>query len=249
MAMDRVRWTQAVVVGASSGIGAAIARRLVAGGCRVALVARRRALLEQLAVELGTDRARPFSHDVTQPETVPATLDAITAEFGGVDLLIYAAGIMSRPRPDEWDQPVDATIVCTNLIGAMAWINAVAPRFVAAGRGTIVGISSVAGDRGRRAYPAYHASKAGLDAYLEAVRHRLARQPIRVVTVKPGPVDTPLSRGLPRLPLLISAETAATATLRAADRGRLTVYVPWMWRPIMFAIRNLPGPLFRQLDI
>lgn len=247
--MGTIPWERAIVVGASSGIGAAVARQLVAGGCRVALVARRRALLEALAGELGVARALPFAHDVEQPDTVPATLDAIRARLGGVDLLVYAAGIMSHPRPDEWNQTVDAAIVRTNVIGAMAWINAVAPHLVAAGRGTIVGISSVAGDRGRRGYPAYHASKAALDTYLEAVRHRLAGTPIRVVTVKPGPVDTPMSRGLPRLPLLIPADTAAAATLRAARGGRLTVYVPRVWRPIMFVIRNLPGPIFRRLDI
>jgi NAD(P)-dependent dehydrogenase (short-subunit alcohol dehydrogenase family) len=128
-------------------------------------------------------------------------------------------------------------------------VDAVAPRFVAAGRVTIVGVSSVAADRGRRGNPAYHASKAGLDAYLEAVRHRVARHGVRVVTAKPGPVDTPMSRGLPRRPLLVSADAAAAGILRAACRGPLVRYIPGRWRPIMFVIRNLPGPIFRRLDL
>lgn len=242
-------WQRAVVVGASSGIGEAVVRRLAAGGCRVAVVARRADRLEQLARELGSERVRVHPHDVTRVEAVPAVVDAVERDLGGLDLLVYAAGIMPRIRVDEWDPSVDEAVTRVNLIGAMAWVDAVAPRFAAAGRGTIVGVSSVAGDRGRRGNPAYHASKAGLDAFLEAVRHRVGRRGIRVVTVKPGPVDTPMSRGLPRLPLLVSADAAAADILRAAAGGRLVRYVPRRWRPIMFAIRNIPGPIFRRLDL
>src|SRR5262249_6660573 len=99
---------------------------------------------------------------------------------------------------------LDAETLAVNLGGAMAWIDVVAPRLVACGKGTIVGISSVAADRGRRGLPAYHASKAGLDAYLEAVRHRIWRDGVAVVTIKPGPVDTAMLQGLPQRPFVIS---------------------------------------------
>jgi short-subunit dehydrogenase len=245
-------WKRAIVVGASSGIGRALVQQLAGTGCRVAALARRADALERLAAECNTgapERVRPYPHDVTRPETVPALRDRIRRDLGDPDLLVYSAGVMPRIGLDEYTLATDAAIVAVNLVGAMAWIDAVAPGFAAARTGTIVGISSVAGDRGRSGNPAYHASKAGLDAYLEAVRNRLARLGVAVVTIKAGPVDTPMSRGLDRLPLLIGADAAAQRIVRAARRGGGVRYVPWPWRPIMAVIRGLPGPVFQWLDI
>jgi short-subunit dehydrogenase len=249
-----VSWRQAIVVGASSGIGAAVARELARRGARVGLVARRRAELDAVAKGIADEtgdatRALVFEHDVTQGAEVPELLPRICHALGGLDLLVYAAGVMPRIAEDEYDLEKDRAIVEVNVLGAMAWGNAVAERFARGRAGTLVGISSVAGDRGRRGNPAYHASKAALDAYLEAVRNRVGRLGVRVVTVKPGPVDTPMTQGLSRLPLLVSADAAAKALLDGAARGRPTVYVPGTWRPIMFVLRNIPSAVFRRLDI
>lgn len=247
-------WRHAIVVGASSGIGAAVARRLAGAGVRVGLVARRQAALEAVAAAVAdatgdAERALPFVHDVTRGEEVPALLPRICHALGGLDLVVYAAGIMPRIAPDQYDLATDRAIVAVNVVGAMAWCNPVAERFARGRAGTLVGISSVAGDRGRRGNPAYHASKAALDAYLEALRNRVGRFGVRVVTVKPGPVDTPMTQGMGKLPLLVSADAAAAALLAGAARGRTTVYVPGTWRPIMFVLRNLPSVVFRRLDI
>jgi short-subunit dehydrogenase len=247
-------WRQAIVVGASSGIGAAVARRLAEAGTRVALVARRPAELEAVARAIGeatgdATRALVFPHDVTAGGDVPALLQRICHALDGLDLLVYAAGVMPRIGADEYDIDKDRAIIEVNVVGAMAWCNPVAERFARGGGGTIVGISSVAGDRGRRGNPAYHASKAALDTYLEAVRNRVARHGVRVVTVKPGPVDTPMTRGMDKLPLLVSADAAAAELLAGAARGHHTVYVPAKWRPIMFVIRHIPSFVFRRLDI
>jgi len=247
-------WRQAIVVGASSGLGASIAHQLAAAGTRVALVARRPAELETVAhaiAEATGDPARAlvFPHDVTAGHEVPELLQRICHAIGGLDLLVYAAGVMPRIGADEYDLEKDRAIIDVNVVGAMAWINPVAERFARAGGGTIVGISSVAGDRGRRGNPAYHASKAALDTYLEAVRNRVARHGVRVVTVKPGPVDTPMTKGMDKLPLLVAPDAAATELLAGAARGANTVYVPAKWRPIMFVIRHIPSFVFRRLDI
>lgn len=247
-------WRHAIVVGASSGIGAAVARELAAAGCRTALVARRSAELEAVARAItestgDRERALVFPHDVTHETEVPALVQRIAHALGGLDLLVYAAGIMPRIGADEWDAAKDRAIIETNVIGAIGWIDVVAERFARGGAGTIVGVSSVAGDRGRRGNPAYHASKAALDAYLEAVRNRVAPSGVRVVTVKPGPVDTPMTKGMDRLPLLVSAEAAARALLAGAAGRAQTVYVPARWRPIMFVIRNIPSFVFRRLDL
>jgi decaprenylphospho-beta-D-erythro-pentofuranosid-2-ulose 2-reductase len=248
-------WRHALVVGASSGIGAAVARQLAAGGGRVALVARRQAELEALARSLDDagggpgPRALAFAHDVTAYDEVPELFRTICRELGGLDLVVYAAGVMPRIAPDEYTFGKDRETVEVNVLGAMAWLNEAAQRFEAAGTGTIVGVGSVAGDRGRRGNPAYHASKAALDTYLESLRNRLARHGVRVVTVKPGPVDTPMTRGMDRLPFLVPAEDAARDLLAAARRGVRTAYVPARWRPIMFVLRNIPSAIFERLDI
>ncbi len=246
-------WRRALVVGASSGIGAELARQLGAAGCHVALVARRR---EELAAQAdaintapGDGRALIYPHDVTQYDGVPDLFRTICHDLGGLDLFVYSAGVMPRIAPDEYTFGKDRSIVEVNVLGAIAWLNEAAQRFERGGTGTIVGISSVAGDRGRRGNPAYHASKAALDAYLESLRNRLGQFGVRVVTVKPGPVDTPMTRGLDRVPLLISVEAAATQTLDAAARGTRVAYVPSKWRPIMFVIRNIPSTIFQRLDI
>src|SRR5262245_38914054 len=150
---------RAIVVGASSGIGEAIARALASSGTRTALVARRRAERERVAPSL-EQPGLVYPHDVADAADVPALFQQICRDLGGLDLIVYATGIMPKIAPDEYTYAKDRDIVSTNVLGAMAWLNEAADRFARAGSGTIVGISSVSGDRGRRGNPAYHASKA-----------------------------------------------------------------------------------------
>jgi short-subunit dehydrogenase len=166
-----------------------------------------------------------------------------------LDVIFYVAGVMSRIAPDEYDYAKDASMVSVNCLGAVAWLNEAAARFQATKAGTIVGISSVAGERGRAPNPVYGASKAFLDTYLEALRNRVGKLGVRVVTIKPGPVATPMTQGLDKLPLVISAESAARQTIAAAQKGKRVVYVPWKWRPIMAILRRIPSPIFQRLGI
>jgi NAD(P)-dependent dehydrogenase (short-subunit alcohol dehydrogenase family) len=245
-------WKHAVVVGASSGIGAALAKRLAAGGCKLALVARREAELVRVCEEInaaGTCRAHPYPHDVRNVDEVPGLFQRIAADLGGLDLVIYAAAVQPRVAPDEYDTHKDRLMVEVNVIGAMAWLNEAARRFERAGGGTIVGISSIAGDRGRRGNPAYGTTKAALDHLLEALRNRLSRFGVRVVTIKPGFVDTDLTRGMSGLFWLISADQAAAQILAAARRGSVTAYVPWRWRLVGLVIRSIPSFIFRRMKI
>lgn len=245
-------WKHAIIVGASSGIGAELARMLGHSGCRVALVARRADLLERLAQEINaaapSATATAYPHDVTCYEEVPSLFQQICRDLGGLDLVIYAAGVMPSIAEDEFDFSKDRSIVEVNLLGGIAWLNEAALRFRRAGEGTIVGISSVAGDRGRRGNPVYCASKAALATYLEALRNRLARYGVAVVTIKPGPVDTPMTAGQ-KLPLMIPPQRAAKAILAAAARRTHTAYVPGVWRLIMFVIRAIPSFIFRKLNL
>jgi short-subunit dehydrogenase len=234
-------------------MGEALARQLAREGCQVALVARREDELKRVAEAIngqaGATLARVYPHDVREFECVPSLFQQIARDMGGLDMVIYAAGVMPRIAEDEYDFAKDRLTVEVNLLGAIAWLNQAAQRFARAKSGVIVGISSVAGDRGRRGNPVYSASKAALNTYLESLRNRLGREGVAVVTVKPGPVDTPMTQGLDKLPLMIPVEKAAAAILKAARRRAHTVYVPGVWRSIMFVIRHVPSFLFQRQNV
>lgn len=239
-----------MVVGASSGIGEEIARQLAAQGCKVAIVARRSEELERIARSLnsGDDvKVLAYAHDVCAYDEVPPLFQKITHDLGGLDAIIYAAGVMPRVQPGEYSFEKDRLMMEVNTLGAIAWLNEAAKRFEQTKAGTIVGISSVAGERGRYPQPVYCTSKAALNAYLEALRNRLGRYGVKVTTVKPGPVDTPMTKGSEKLPLLIPAERAAREIIRGAQRGKVNVFTPGVWRWIFLIIRNIPSFVFQKL--
>src|SRR5262245_46140101 len=243
----------AIVVGASSGIGAEIARQLAAGGCAVALLGRRAEELEKVRAAIagsGRGSALVQVHDVRSYDEVPSLLDQLIKMLGGLDLLVYAAGTMYKPGESEYDFARDRAEIEANLVGAMAWTTPVAAMFEARRAGTIVGISSIAGERGRRTFPAYSTSKAGLTTWLEALRNRIARHGVNVVTVKPGFVDTPMTKNTEQRPMVISAKKAASLVLGAARRGGSpSVFVPAQWWLVAMIMRHMPSRIFRRLDI
>lgn len=242
------RLSKVVVVGASSGIGEAIARQLAQGGADVAIVARRQSELERLAGER-PGKLRPYAHDVANVDEVPELFERIERELGGIDGLIYAAGVMPKIEESEYAFEKDRVMVTVNLLGAMAWMNQAAARFEAARNGTILGISSIAGERGRRGNPAYCATKAALSTYLESLRNRCSRYGVNVVTIKPGFVDTAMTRGMKGLFWLISAEKAAKTALALARKGKSSAaFVPSRWALVAFIVRSLPSFIFRKLN-
>src|SRR5262245_35684280 len=141
---------RAIVVGASSGIGAAIVRALVADGYRVAALARRAGELARLRDECGPERVVVRAHDVHDLAAVPALFEELVRELGRLDLLVYASGIMPEVAADEFDTAKDAEMLAVNTLGAIAWCNPAAEHFRAQRAGVIVGIGSIAGDRGRK---------------------------------------------------------------------------------------------------
>ena len=241
-----------IVVGASSGIGLALARRLAQSQRKVAMLARRQGELEAQAAlineALADKFAAPYVHDVADVDAAEALFDQIEAELGDVDELYFVAGVMPEVDPDEFNLEKDRLQVQVNFLGAVAWCNAAARRFQARKRGCIVGVTSVAQDRGRIGRPVYNASKAGMDTYLEALRNRLWRVGVQVTTIRPGFVETPMTAGL-QLKGAIPADKAAELILGARDGGKAIAYVPRKWRLIMFVIRNIPSFVFRKLSI
>lgn len=245
---------RAIIIGASDGIGSALARKLVKEGYTLALIARRKDKLDALANELnqaaGETRVQAYAHDVSKYNDAPALLDRIVADLGGLDLVVFMAGVNYPPGGiDKYNFENDRKMIEINTIGAIAWLNPVAAMFQSAKSGQIVGISSVAGDRGRVGNPGYNTSKAALTTYLEALRNRLTRHGVNVLTIKPGFVNTEMAKAAQGgTPLIIEPERAANEMYRAIKKRKQVVYTPSIWRWIMLIIQHIPSFIFRRLS-
>ena len=249
-ARDEIAGRRVLVVGASSGIGAAIVKRLAGEGYRVAALARRTEKLGTLARECQTLPGEVVvrEHDVCDVADVPELFEDLVRELGGLDFYVFAAGIMPNVGRYEYDTEKDLEMLRINLDGCIAWSNPVANYFRTQRSGTIVGISSVAGERGRKGNPVYGTSKAAMNHYLEALRNRLAEVGVHVCTIKPGYVETAMTEGT-ELTGMITADEAARQILGAARNRVNQRYVPLKWSLIMAVVRAVPSFLFRRLNI
>jgi NADP-dependent 3-hydroxy acid dehydrogenase YdfG len=234
------------VVGASSGIGAEIVKLLADSGCRVGAVARRIDRLEQLASQF-EGKILPVEHDVKNYDQVPELFQQITQRLGGLDLIVYASGVMPEVGWHEYCFEKDREMVEVNFLGAIAWLNEAACRFENTKHGSIVAIGSVAGDRGRAGQPVYNATKAALATYMEALRNRIGRHGVKVVLVKPGPTQTEMTEKL-HLKGAMPAPVAAKKILALADDSG-EHYLKITHRVAFAIIRAIPSWLFQKLKI
>jgi short-subunit dehydrogenase len=243
-----------LIIGASDGLGAELARKLAKEGYILALLARRAEKLDSLCHEINTSfkqqRAYAYVHDVAQVNQVPNLLRKVVADLGGLDLVIFVAGVNYPPGGiDKFNFENDRRMIEINLIGAMAWLHPISEMFQAAKSGQIVGISSVAGDRGRVGNPGYNTSKAGLTTYLEALRNRLTRHGVDVLTVKPGFLKTEMLKAAQgATPFAVEPSKAADDILRAMKKRKQMIYTPSIWRWIMLVIQHVPSVIFRRLS-
>ncbi|MFZ4506644.1 MAG: SDR family NAD(P)-dependent oxidoreductase [Fimbriimonas sp.] len=236
---------KAIVIGASSGIGYELVCQLAALGWKVAALARTEEKLLELQAKYPS--VIPIRHDVTEYASVPALLIDITGQLGGLDLLIYSSGVMPSVAADEFDFLKDKGMVDVNVLGAVAWMNEGARRMQGSRAGTLMAIGSVAGDRGRAGQPVYNATKAFLHSYMESLRNRLSRLGVHVVTVRPGPVLTPMTAHL-HFKKALTAQDAAGRILKYIDK-RGDYYLVPAHRLIFFVIRSVPSWIFRRLNI
>lgn len=244
----------ALVVGASSGIGEALARRLGRAGYRVALVARREAELMRIINEIntaaGSEVAFAFPHDVSLVDETPALFEKIFDTLGGLTHVYYAAGVMPLVELDEYNFEKDRQMVEINLLACIAWLNCAADLFNRLKTGVIVGVGSIAGDRGRKGQPVYNTTKGAQAIYLESLRNRLAvHDDVRVVTIKPGYVESGMTMGMGNLLWMISADEAARRIIIAAEKSRGTAYVPRRWRVVSWVLRSIPSCIFKRLEV
>ena len=233
---------RAIVIGASSGIGRALAKILGDEGIEVGLVARRLELLHQLQKEIP---AQTYIKriDISHTEEAMRQLKDLIDEMRSVDLIVVNAGINSHNVNVSWKGEID--VIDVNVSGFSAMINVALKYFQKKGSGHIVGITSIAGLRGSASCLSYSASKAFESNYLEGLRYRLSGSNIYVTDVRPGFVDTDMIRGLPRLFWVATCEKAARQIYLAIKKKRRVVYITKRWNLIALVLKLLPDWLYR----
>ncbi|QWB23504.1 MULTISPECIES: decaprenylphospho-beta-D-erythro-pentofuranosid-2-ulose 2-reductase [Streptomyces] len=240
-----------LVLGGTSEIALATARRLVARRTRtVWLAGRPSAALEEAAGRLrglGAD-VHTIAFDALDPGSHEAVLGKVFAE-GDIDMVLLAFGLLGDQARDEREPEAAVRVAQTNYTGAVSASLVCARALQAQGHGSLVVMSSVAGERARRANFIYGSSKAGLDAFAQGLGDALHGTGVHVMVVRPGFVRTRMTAGLPDAPLATTPEAVATAVELGLRRRSETVWVPGALRVVMAALRHLPRGVFRRLPI
>jgi len=235
----------AIIIGASSGIGRELARVLASHGYNVGLAARRVELLQQVARDIPTAGFVKMI-DISQPAEAMQSLRELIAEMKDVDLFVISSGTGFINPKLEWGP--ESETIAVNVSGFAAMANVAAEHLQSRGSGQLVGISSIAALRGNGHAPAYSASKAFMSNYARGLRHRFAklRLPIGVTDVQPGFVDTPMAKG-DRKFWMASPEKAAEQIYQAIRKRKKHVYVTRRWRIVAWLVKILPDWVVHRL--
>ena len=242
-----------VFVGATKGMGRALARRMAERGDDVFLLGRDEGDMERSLRDLevhGNRAARTFAMawcDLAAPAGFAGALDAADAALGGFDTVVVTGGVFAQQDRLEGDPALTHQMLNVNFTGTVLFCEEARKRLLARGGGSLCVFSSVAGERGRKPVILYGAAKAGLTRYLEGLDHKFRGQGLKVVTVKPGFVKTSMTNGLTPPPFAGEPDAVARAVLVALDRGKPVVYVPRAWALVMLVIRLLPRFVMRRI--
>ncbi|MCC6531350.1 MAG: SDR family oxidoreductase [Burkholderiales bacterium] len=242
-----------LIAGATSAIAMACARKWVDGGARFALIGRNGERLEAIARDLearGAEHVSVHRLDMTALELHAETLQACYEALNVVDIALVAHGTLPDQRECETSVSTALREFSNNAVSVIAFLTALAQQMERQGHGTIAVISSVAGDRGRRSNYLYGSAKAAVTAFCEGLRGRLWTAGVHLMTIKPGFVDTPMTRhlDLPRA-LVVGPEHVAKDIVRGIERGKNTLYTPWFWAWIMPLLRGLPDSIFKRIRL
>lgn len=237
-----------LITGASSGLGQALALHYARQGWQLALVARRGDSIKSWLSPYGisADRYQIYSTDVTDTQAMQHMAQVCMARQGVPDVVIANAGIsigVDSSRPEDLE--VMARILATNVMGTASTLGPFIPAMVARGSGTLVGIGSVAGIRGLPGHGGYCASKAAVISYCESLRGELRNTGVKVVTLCPGYVATPLTQNNGyTMPFLMQAEAFAEKAFKAIQAGCSYRVIPWQMGVVAKVLRLLPNTLF-----
>ena len=241
-----------LIAGATSAIAHATARRFAADGADLFLAGRDPAKLAAVAGDLrvlGAGQVETLVLDMNDLGRHAELLTTAQGALGGFDVVLVAWGILPDQAACERDVGTALDAWATNATSTIAFLTRVANVLEIQRQGTLAVITSVAGDRGRRANYVYGAAKSAVDTYLAGLRARLYRAGVAVTTLKPGLVDTPMTAHVRKRPLFIGPEQAGDLIYLAIRRRRDIAYVPGYWRLIMTAIRLVPEGMMKRLNL
>lgn len=240
-----------IILGATSSMARALARALAERGDGLLLAGRDMTELEALAADCrlrGAALAEAARFDARDPASFTPLIDRAKAMDGTLNAAVFVGSMPEQSAIDADPGLIDGTVT-DSFTGPARFLQMLAPEIEARGKGTVVGVGSVAGDRGRVGNYVYGSAKAGFATYLAGLRNRLTRAGGHVVTVKPGFVDTAMTWGIEGMFLVAPPEKVAADILKAVKKQRNTLYTPFFWRWIMLIIRLIPEPLFKKLSI
>lgn len=244
--------SQAVLIlGATSAIARATAAAFAARGYSLYLASRDLEELARSAADLRLRYNVEVRHglfDAEATDTHEAFFNSVVAALPDLSGVVLAFGYLGDPQAAR-DFGVGARVIASNFTGAASILSYCANYFEPKKSGFIIGISSVAGDRGRQSNYVYGAAKGALSLYLQGLRNRLFASGVRVITVKPGFVDTAMTYGLPGLFLVATPQAIGERIAGALDKSADVVYLPWFWRYIMLIIKHIPEPVFKRLKL
>ena len=238
-------------LGATRGMGRALARLMAERGDALCLLGRDPEDLGRSAAELeilgAAGPVTTVTCDLLQPETFAPALEQAESAMGGLDIVVVTAGLFATQDQLEADSELRTRLLAADFTHTVLFCELARERLLARGGGTLCVFSSVAGDRGRKPVILYGAAKAGLSHYLEGLDHKFRAQGLRTVCVKPGFVKTGMTDGLPAPPFAGEPEAVAKTVLAAIDKGTPVVYAPPIWRWILLVIRLLPRAVMRRI--
>ena len=244
--------TNIAIFGAYSAIAEATARQLATPDSRFFLVGRDHVKLDQVAADLkvrGAQETHVFACDLGRTAGMQMSVDALYAAFDGVDIALLAHGTLPDQPVCEGDAEQTLAALEINGLSHIGLLTLLVNRFELQGRGTLAVITSVAGDRGRKSNYVYGTAKRAVSTFLDGLRHRLADTDVRVIDIRPGFVDTPMTAAFDKGPLWAQPEKVGADIVRAIEKGRPVVYTPWFWRYIMLIIRNVPAFVFHKTNL
>lgn len=240
-----------IILGATSTIARGFAREAAARGEGVILAGRDMDDMAATASDCaarGSPIAESIAFDARKPDSFEPIIARAKALPESVSIAVFVGSMPDQEDIDADPSLVDG-VIADSFTGPARLLTALAPILEGHGSGTVVGVGSVAGDRGRLGNYVYGSSKAGFHAYLSGLRNRLGRSGVHVVTVKPGTVDTAMTWGMDSLPFLAQPEKIVGDIFRAVDKKKNVLYTPIIWWPVMTIIRAIPEPIFKKLKI
>jgi short-subunit dehydrogenase len=240
-----------LILGATSAIARATAAAFAARGGALYLASRDAEELRRIASDLHLRYGVAVHHgafDAEATDTHEEFFNSVVAVMPDLSGVVLAFGYLGDQQAAR-DFSVGAKIIASNFTGAVSILSLCANHFEPLQRGFIIGISSVAGDRGRQSNYVYGAAKGALSLYLQGLRNRMYPSGVRVITIKPGFVDTAMTYGLPGLFLVASPQYVGESIVGSLNKSADVVYLPWFWRYIMLIIKHIPEPIFKRLKL